>query len=910
MFAERALKATPWRSDEVNETLRMSDPAPKSVESAGRPQMSLVSPGSAEPYRRLAEIFHDVLSEENPTALLARIADTLAELIPYEDVHIYEADEVKRILIPVLARSQWADQVMSETFSFGEGITGWAVVNREPVLANKAHLDPRVRFVPGTPVDPEALIAVPLIARGRLKGTLNIYRVGEHAEFTAEEFHLATRFGDAAALAIDNAHIRSRLEHQASTDALTGLYNHRTFHDRLRQEVMRASAEHDTVALVMFDLDDFKKVNDVYGHGVGDQLLVQVADVLRASVRASDVVCRIGGEEFAIILPTADLRHSIALAERVGTELGKLEVEAAGGLTVSTGVAVGPLHAANPRELVACSEAAMMTAKARGKGLIVPYHESTLERPSGERARRADVRSIAHMKMLQSLSGKLSRLNDVARIGLTIADELRLLIDYHNCRVFLRDGDDLMPIAFRGDLTAAEPGAPVKLSPTKIGRGVTGRVAATGKPLLIHDARRSEFGEQIAGTAEIEESLLAVPLSFGSRVIGVIVISKLGVNQFDEDDLRALEVLAGHTSVALENARLYEAQRREAESATALLEFARDVATAEGIAEVAERVVIGSARILSSPSASLWLQDPMSGDLARLAAYDNVARRDEHEVVAIPARHLGPWLGRTEPYFIEAADYAAIAAPPEHLDGRFAVAPLMVEGRWGVIAAAIPPESMFADRELELLGGLAQQTKLALQSAGSYESLEQTFVTTVEALANALEANDEYTSTHARWITDLALKVAMELGLEQKELKWLELGALFHDIGKIGVPSAILLKPGPLTPEERAVVETHPLLGERILEPIAQLAEVRRMVRSCHERFDGEGYPDSLAGDAIPIESRIIFVCDAFHAMTTDRPYRRALTKEVARARLLEGAGSQFDPLVVETCLRVLEEME
>ncbi|CAN5703015.1 hypothetical protein BH18ACT13_BH18ACT13_12260 [soil metagenome] len=909
MFAESMLKTTPLRSDEVMDSSLMSDPAPKSFEPSPRPQISLVS-SAAEPYRRLAEIFHDVLSEENPTALLARIADTLAELIPYEDVHIYEADEVKRILIPVLARSQWADQVMSETFPFGEGITGWAVVHREPVLANSAHLDPRVRFVPGTPVEPEALIAVPLIARGRLKGTLNIYRVGEHAEFTAEEFHLATRFGDAAALAIDNAHIRSRLEHQASTDALTGLYNHRTFHDRLRQEIMRASAEHDTVALVMFDLDDFKKVNDVYGHGVGDQLLLQVADVLRASVRSSDVVCRVGGEEFAIILPTADLQHSIVLAERVGAELGKLEVEAAGGITVSTGIAVGPVHAANPRELVACSEAAMMTAKTRGKGLIVPFDESTLERPSGESAQRANVRSIAHLNMLQSLSGKLSRLNDVARIGLTIADELRLLIDYHNCRVFLRDGDDLLPIGFRGDLMAAEPGSSVELSPTKVGRGITGRVAETGEPLLIDDAERYEFAEQIAGTAEIEESLLAVPLTFGSRVIGVIVISKLGLRQFDADDLRVLEVLAGHASVALENARLYEAQRREAESATALLEFARDVATAEGIAEVAERVVTRSARILSSPSASLWLQDATSGDLIRLAAHDNVACGDEREVVAVPARQLGPWLGRTEPCLIKAAEYEAIAAPPEHSDGRFAIAPLLVDGRWGVIAAAIPPESVFADRELELLGGLAQQTKLALQSAGSYESLERTFVTTVEALANALEANDEYTSTHARWITDLALEVGVELGLEQKELKQLELGALFHDIGKIGIPSAILLKPGPLTPEERAVVETHPLLGERILQPIAQLSKVRRIVRSCHERFDGEGYPDSLAGDAIPIESRIIFVCDAFHAMTTDRPYRRALGEEVARARLLEGAGSQFDPVVVETCLRVLDEME
>jgi GAF domain-containing protein len=156
----------------------MSDPARDPVEPAERPPISLVEARAAEPYRRLAEIFHDVLSEDEPGALLERIADTLADLIPYEDVHIYEADEARRELRPVLARSKWAKEVMSETFGFGEGITGWAVEHLEPVLANQAHLDPRVRFVPGTPVEPEALIAVPLIARGRLKGTLNVYRVG------------------------------------------------------------------------------------------------------------------------------------------------------------------------------------------------------------------------------------------------------------------------------------------------------------------------------------------------------------------------------------------------------------------------------------------------------------------------------------------------------------------------------------------------------------------------------------------------------------------------------------------------------------------------------------------------------------------------------------------------------------
>src|SRR5436190_3743036 len=271
-----------------------------------------------ESYRRLAAVFHDVLSEQSPEALLDRIADTLAELIPYQDMHIYEADEKRRELLPVFARSAaWAEEILSNPVSYGQGITGWAVSHRSPVLANEAHLDPRVEFVPGTPPDPEALITVPLIARGSLKGALNIYRVGEDASFDDEEFELARWFADAAALALDNAQIRARLEHLAHTDSLTGLYNHRYFHERLRAELSRAGRAHDSLGLMMLDIDDFKRVNDVCGHGEGDEVLQTIASVLRATVRASDVVCRVGGEEFAAILPSCGAADAVAMAARL-----------------------------------------------------------------------------------------------------------------------------------------------------------------------------------------------------------------------------------------------------------------------------------------------------------------------------------------------------------------------------------------------------------------------------------------------------------------------------------------------------------------------------------------------------------------------------------------------------------------
>jgi diguanylate cyclase (GGDEF)-like protein len=544
--------------------LRLADREPARLPS---PELDLV-----ESYRRLADVFHDVLAEQSLDSLLDRIADALAELIPHDSLTIYEADEPRRLLVPVWARDKWADEILSEQCPFGVGITGWGVEHRRPVRVNQAHLDPRVATVSGTPADePEALISIPLIARGSIKGALNIYRLGNDAHFLDEEFELAKRFGDAAALALDNAQIRARLEHQAQTDPLTGLYNHRSFHEHVHAALAAASRSQATVSVLMLDIDDFKRVNDVYGHGAGDEVLRAVASTLKAAVRADDLVCRLGGEEFAIVMPLAADGVAEALAQRVVEHVGATAVEPAGRITISLGVAHCPDHAMNPRELITCAEAAMMTAKARGKNQIVVYDESSVERPDDRNVPTArDVRWLAHMKMLQSLGGKLNRLDNVEEIGGVIANELRALVDYHNCRVFVVDGEDVRPIAFVGSLVGGRPS--VDVLACRLGEGITGHVALTGESLLVADAANHSLSRQLDGTDRIDESQVCVPLRLGTRVLGVIVLSKLGTDQFDEDDVRLLEVLGGHAAGALEHAARLEAAKHEAARATALLE--------------------------------------------------------------------------------------------------------------------------------------------------------------------------------------------------------------------------------------------------------------------------------------------------------------------------------------------------
>ncbi len=185
---------------------------------------------------------------------------------------------------------------------------------------------------------------------------------------------------------------------------------------------------------------------------------------------------------------------------------------------------------------------------------------------------------------------------------------------------------------------------------------------------------------------------------------------------------------------------------------------------------------------------------------------------------------------------------------------------------------------------------------------------EEGYVATISALAAALDAKDRYTEEHSRETAAFAVSVGKRLGLSAEQRRLLEYGALLHDIGKIGIPSYILHKPGRLTTEEFTVMKEHPVIGERILASVPFLAPLGPIVRAEHERWDGAGYPDGLKGEEIPIEARIIHACDAFHAMASDRSYRPALSGQAILTELHDGSGTQFDPRVVDALLRVIEE--
>jgi diguanylate cyclase (GGDEF)-like protein len=297
------------------------------------------------------------------------------------------------------------------------------------------------------------------------------------------------------------------------------------------------------------------------------------------------------------------------------------------------------------------------------------------------------------------------------------------------------------------------------------------------------------------------------------------------------------------------------------------------------------RIVAGAGRLADRDFNFLaWEQPVTSGVNGRVARTGEVALVDD---TALDPDYLG--------------------SDPQTDPGSELSVPIKVDGRvWGVLNLEQLATHAFGADDILLAEAIVAQTGAALHRCALLDEMEASFSTTLAVLCDMLESKDPYTADHVERVAALAALTGERVGLPDKQRRGLRYCALLHDIGKIGIRSELLTKPGPLTAAEYAEVQEHSAAGATLLSRIPALAEIAPLVRAVHERWDGDGYPDGLRGAGIPIEARIVAVCDAWHAMTADRPYRRALTAAAALGELCSGSGSQFDPEIVEAFIAML----
>jgi len=581
-------------------------------------------------------------------------------------------------------------------------------------------------------------LAVPARRRADVDGAL-LAGFATDRPIVDSDVELLAGFAELAGIAYRNADDHTAVQLAAMLDSLTGCLNHGSFHNRLREEIARAERTGRGLTLISMDLDDFKSVNDRFGHLIGDALLRTMGDILRDAVRSYDQVGRLGGDEFMLLLPATEEGAARRVLDRTLAALKQARLPGGSAITVSAGVSdwrVGE----DANHLIERADRSLLEAKA-ARRVKRPSQRPPAEAESSAAAEEHDLQRLV---MAGALGTRLARLLDERAIVEATIAELQTLLGYERGLIVRHHADDVL------EVVAADP--------------------------------------QERGAAAAERSSAGTP---GEEIPGSV-------------------------------------RRAVAERRPVVMNGSEPAGASAGPAS--------------------------SGIRSQLAV----------------------------PVFVSAE-------------------------LWGAISLQSSAANAFETVDARLLQRVADHVGSALRTAELYRTLEQTYLGTAAALAAALEAKDLYTADHARLIADLAVGLGRALELSETELRDLRYGALFHDIGKIAIPDAILNKPGALDEAEMKVIREHPLVGERILAPVAFLSGIRRIVRHDHERWDGGGYPDGLRGTDIPLGARIVFVVDAFHAMTSDRPYRKALSRSRARHELKRHAGTQFDPEVVRALLTTLD---
>ena len=667
---------------------------------------------------------------------------------------------------------------------------------------------------------------------------------------------------------VSRAMLVPALRHKSRTDPKTGLFNFEHLRETLDESLRLATRRDDSVALVMIDLDHLRAINNRFGHLAGDQAILRVAEGLARAAHERGVAARFGGEEFCLLLPDWTAAQAEALVDGVRAEVRDLGWESDGETmrcSFSAGVAAFPKDAEDADGLLSAADSALYDAKAGGRNRV------RLALPTGA------------MEAMESAEYPLV----APRAPWTAAPAVNV----------------------PSPAPAVAPEPPADAETTDAGdesEPRTKRWIPAFVSLLLGSLIAVIV---ISGPIDSMDSAVLLALLVGA----VVLLDVVRIDLFEGLNLSAASVptitlacvfgpigpIAGEVAIAM--VRLARGEPR--------IKWSFDLG-ALGLAGTAAAVVF-----TLMPTATP-MQQIFAGIPAALAYYVVnmtlmsivIAMNEGRSPFAVFKEGMA-WLWAH--YVVYGVIGAGLAVSYDHLGPvtvllfALPVATLWLGQRGYVHRSRASVVELRRNRD-DLQHANRRLQRLLDEKRDLVGRMHRSYLSTITSLARTIEAKDPYTGGHVERVAKLTMLLADELGLPETQLRAAEVGATIHDIGKIGVPDSILLKPARLSDEELSIMRRHPETSSYIVGELDVPRIVKEMVRSHHERYDGSGYPDRLSGEEIPLSARILAVADTLDAITSDRPYREARTLAEAIEEIDSLAGRQFCPAVVaalDSCL-------
>lgn len=661
------------------------------------------------------------------------------------------------------------------------------------------------------------------------------------------------------------------LERKSETDPKTGLFNASYFSRFLESELNRANRFDRPLTVVMADLDLLRNINNTYGHLAGDEVLIGMANILKQSVREYDIVARFGGEEFAILIPEMTPQEAYPRIEEIRSKVENAEFTAPTSVTpikatLSFGIAGREGFDQSPSDIVHNADAALYRAKLRGRNRAFVYTDEDFKGTIS-----ADMEDVPYQKEI-SLEERV-KLSEIPYVPNP-----------------LREKSDIN-ISSKSEEQESAPAPGTESRPKWV---INLYIASVTLTALILFGISFKPGDAHIGVG-LAVFALAVILTEGASID--IYVRETSISTSAAPMLAGI-LLFGPIGVGVLSVTFALVAMIKHRSPVNRFIFNFGNQMLAGLLYTIPIMWIGTP----------FVDYPLVGQIALSLVSAGIVYVSTTILIAMAMsmtiglsfkqvwREQFSWLA---PYYITMGiiAYALIFSYKS-------------AGFLGVVVILAPllilrlSQKQYVDRTKAIVVELRENNVKLENYAQEIAKLSEGLL---NALAETVDLRDPFVLGHSKQVARYSVLIAQKLGLHAKQIELVRRAGLLHDIGKIGIPDSILRKPGSLTTEEFEMIKIHASLGAELLEKSHSLRDLIPIVRHHHERFDGSGYPDRLSGYEIPLEARILGVADAVEAMASDRPYRKALDYQEILAELQVHAGTQFDPLVVETFVTLLE---